>query len=157
MNTVDNNLTNPDASGAGWTSYTPQYATNATNQSGGTVNAVGGISQNGILLVNNTTPTIASGFGTGSYIGGANGTASFFVEVGGGGTASTGIVSMPPGGSYWNCSVIPENPSTWPANTITTSHHTTSTTITLSNYLVSTGAPTPWASLAVLTLNCINL
>lgn len=31
VNTVDNNLTNPDASGAGWTSYTPQYATNATN------------------------------------------------------------------------------------------------------------------------------
>jgi len=40
VNTVDNNLTNPDASGAGWTSYTPQYATNATNVTGsGTISA----------------------------------------------------------------------------------------------------------------------
>jgi len=33
VNTVDNNLTNPDASGAGWTSYTPVNATTATTAS----------------------------------------------------------------------------------------------------------------------------
>lgn len=40
VSTVDNNLTDPDSGGAGWTSYTPTQATNATNLTGsGTISA----------------------------------------------------------------------------------------------------------------------
>ena len=57
VNNVDNNTTNPDASGAGWTSYTPQYATNLTGS--GTISSTttggGGLS---VAMANTLTSTI---------------------------------------------------------------------------------------------------
>lgn len=64
VNNVDNNTTNPDTSGAGWTSYTPQYATTATtannlNRPGWIFDFGGSTCPSGSLTVGTTAATVS--------------------------------------------------------------------------------------------------
>jgi hypothetical protein len=57
----------------------------------------------GHVLLSSTAPTIASGFGTNPSISNNNGTASFTVNVGTGGSAATGVITLPTATTGWNC------------------------------------------------------
>lgn len=132
-------------------------ATTATNQSGGSVSATliansGGYTQNGKLLLSSIAPTIASGFGTTPSIVNSNGTASFAVNVGTGGTASSGVVTLPSATTNWNCAVIN---SLSGAGTLTQQSAHSSTSVTLTNYTISTDVAVAWTASYVIELNCV--
>jgi hypothetical protein len=130
---------------------TSTLATTATNQSGGTVNAVGGISRNSALIISDTAPTIAGGFGTSPSIIGSNGSLTFTINIGTGGTASDGSITMPAAPNGWNCIVACR---TTQADGQTKVINATTTSITLFNYTVSTANPKAWASGQVLHVIC---
>jgi hypothetical protein len=78
-----------------------------------------------------TPPTISSGFGTSPLIVDANGTASFVIQIGTGGTASTGTLTMPPTPYGWQCDASDvTTKSTSVAHTVETSYTTNSVTFT---------------------------
>lgn len=56
-------------------------------------------------LASNTPPTISSGFGTGPSVTASNGTWTFRINVGTGGTASSGVIGLPAATTGWNCQV----------------------------------------------------
>jgi hypothetical protein len=55
------------------------------------------------LLISPTAPTVSSGFGTSPSIATNNGTAAFTVNVGTGGTATSGVIGLPTATNGWNC------------------------------------------------------
>lgn len=107
------------------------------------------------LLVSTTAPTISSGFGTSPTIASNNGTATFRVNVGTGGIASSGVVGLPTAANGWNCNVDAFNPSATQLLSRTVLTATTSTTATVQNELISTGAATAWPASQVLILICV--
>jgi hypothetical protein len=105
-------------------------------------------------LFNANTPSVASGFGTGGAVApNNNGTATFRIIIGTGGTASGGIVTMPQVTNGWSCQ----------ATDITTNSVTvfatkqlgpgTPTSVTLGN-LNTSGAAAAWVAGDVLVVNC---
>lgn len=94
----------------------------------------------------NTAPTIASGFGTGSSIpAGANGTAAFTINVGTGGTATTGVLTMPAATTGWIVScqdVTTTNGTVFMTKQIGLG---TTTSVTIGNF-TDTGTAGAWAS-----------
>lgn len=105
-----------------------------------------------VMLFSSTAPTIASGFGTTPSIVNSNGTASFAVNVGTGGTASSGILTLPAATTNWNCAVIN---SLSGAGTLTQQSAHTSTSVTLTNYTISTDVAVAWTASYVIELNCV--
>ena len=106
----------------------------------------------GVKLLNSATaPTIASGFGTSPSIVNSNGTASFSVNVGTGGTASSGVITMPAASTNWNCSVV--NPLSG-AGAFTQQSAHSSTSVTLTNYTIATDVALAWTASYVIELNC---
>jgi hypothetical protein len=97
-------------------------------------------------------PTIASGFGTGSSVVHNNGSAGFTVNVGTGGTASSGVVNMPTASTGWACTVAPNGAPQ--AAAVTYSAPTSATSITLTNYTLTTGIALAWSASAVLQVTC---
>ena len=95
-------------------------------------------------------PVIASGFGTSPSI--VTGTSNAFsINVGTGGTANSGVITMPTSSNGWTCSAINSiNPSS--SNTIAVP--TSSSSITLQNYGRTTGTLTAWAASDVITVSC---
>ena len=95
-------------------------------------------------------PAVASGFGTGATV--VTGTTdAFTINVGTGGTANTGIITMPASVNGWTCAAINSiNPST--SNTIAVP--TSATSITLQNYSRTAGTLTAWAASDVITVSC---
>lgn len=55
------------------------------------------------LAIQNTAPTISSGFGTSPSIASSNGTAAFTVNVGTGGVATSGVIGLPTATNGWVC------------------------------------------------------
>lgn len=106
----------------------------------------------GSLAISSTSPTIASGFGTSPTIVNSNGTASFAVNVGTGGTASSGVITLPAATTNWNCAVV--NPLSG-AGTLTQQSAHTATSVTLTNYTISTDAAVAWTASYVIELNCM--
>lgn len=107
------------------------------------------------LLISVTAPTISSGFGTSPSVPSNNGTAAFTVNVGTGGAASSGVIALPAAATGWVCVV--ENITAQAANranerTVQTASSTTS--VTVQNQLVSTGAAQAWAASDILRLIC---
>lgn len=99
------------------------------------------------LLWSNTAPTISSGFGTSPSVTVNNGTAAFVVNVGTGGTASSGVIGLPTAANGWNCWVT--NITSNAANragqwTVQTASSTT--TCTVQHQTISTGAALAWAA-----------
>lgn len=111
-----------------------------------------GISNGVKLTIAKATPTIASGFGTGASIVSANGTAAFLINVGTG-AIGAGVITMPAASNGWVCSIGNNFAS---ANAITQVDSSTTTSVTISNYLVSTGVNTAWTSGRVLQVKCMG-
>jgi hypothetical protein len=99
-----------------------------------------------------TAPTIASGFGTTPSIAASNGTAAFTVNVGTGGTASAGVLTMPTSSTGWACTVTPNG--TPQAASVTYSAPTSASSVTLTNYTLTTGLALAWPTGYILQVQC---
>ena len=105
----------------------------------------------GNLIISSTAPTIASGFGTSPSIV-ANNTAAFQVIVGSGGTASSGVITMPAAPNGWACSA---NDVTSPPSINEIKPTPVSTTsITLNNTNMTSGAPLAFVPGAKINFQC---
>ena len=105
------------------------------------------------LTFSETAPTVSSGFGTTPVITGT--TTSFRVNVGTGGTATGGVLTMPTAATGWNCKV--DNLTGQAANradqrSVQTAGATT--TVTVQNQTISTGAALAWSASDILSLVC---
>lgn len=109
---------------------------------------------NSKLIMSATAPTISSGFGTSPSIT-ANGTLTFRLNVGTGGTASSGVIGLPTASTGWNVTCVVFNPTA--TNLLHTTSQTASTTssATITNYLTSTGAATAWPASTVLIVTAV--
>jgi len=88
----------------------------------------------GHLIFSTTTPTVSSGFGTSPSINQYNGTAGFQIIIGTGGTASTGVVTLPTAADGWACDAADvTTQSTSVFYTKETAYTTTSVTLTQYN------------------------
>ena len=105
----------------------------------------------GALAFSSATPTISSGFGTTPSV--TTGTArAFRVNVGTGGTASTGVVAMNATAvTGWACNV---DDITTPATEATRQTNTSTTTVTVVNYDRTTGIEAAWTASDILQFNC---
>jgi hypothetical protein len=100
--------------------------------------------------------TIASGFGTSPSLVTSNGTAAFALTIGAGGTASSGVISLPPAPNGWKLGV--ENVTATHANRAdqrTVQWASTTTSATLQNQTVSTGAALAWNAADVLLISAL--
>jgi hypothetical protein len=104
------------------------------------------------IIQNTVAPTISSGFGSTPAIPNGTSSASFEVNVGTGGVASSGIVAFATGAPHgWACTAVDKtNPAT--ANTVATP--ASATTITLTNYSRTTGLAAPWAASDIIVTSC---
>jgi hypothetical protein len=103
-----------------------------------------------------TATTVASGFGTSPSITASNGTAAFSLNVGTGGTATSGAIALPLAPNGWKLSV--ENITATSANrgnqrTVQTA--STTSTATVQNQTISTGAALAWNASDVLLISAL--
>jgi hypothetical protein len=96
----------------------------------------------GVNLINFTAPTISSGFGTSPSILSSNGTASFRVNVGTGGTATSGVIGLPAASNGWNCFATDMT-----TNVVTRMTASTTTTATFT-------AASAWTASDILGVSC---
>ena len=118
------------------------------------IGVTGNLTQDGVLLISSTAPTIASGFGTTPSVTGTR-TAAFTVNVGTGGTATGGVLTMPTATTGWICHV--ENLTAVAANRAdqrTVQTGSTTTSITVQNQTISSGAALAWTASDVLKFTC---
>jgi hypothetical protein len=109
---------------------------------------------NNHIWISDVAPSIASGFGGTPSIVANNGTAAFTVNVGTGGSASSGVITMPTATTGWSCTVFPNGAPQ--AAAVTYSAPTSTTSITLTNYTQSTGVALAWPVSTVLNVNCVG-
>jgi hypothetical protein len=95
------------------------------------------------LKGSNTVPTIASGFGTSPAIGTYDTTFAFVITVGTGGTADTGVITLPAAPNGW---IVTCNNQTVAGTSFTKQTNTTTTSATLSCFATTTGLATPWGA-----------
>lgn len=124
----------------------------ASSVSASTLSSTSDYSLNGKKTLSATAPTIASGFGTGATIPVSNGTAAFQINVGTGGTASSGVLTVPAMTTGLACSVSPT--AAPQAGAVTYAVPTSTTSVTVTNYTLSTGAALAWPASTVLQLVC---
>jgi hypothetical protein len=106
------------------------------------------------LALSSAAPTISSGFGTGPSVT-AGTSASFRLNVGTGGTATQGVIGLPTATTGWNCSV--EDLTATDGNTAdkrTVQLSSSTTTATVENQTISTGAAVAWTASDVLGVQC---
>jgi hypothetical protein len=105
----------------------------------------------GKLVFSSTAPTISSGFGSTPSIASNNGATTFRVNVGTGGSASTGIIALPTASNGWNCQVYDYTTQ----NNVTKQTTVTASTITVTNYSPSTTTvATAWPASDILVFTC---
>ena len=106
------------------------------------------------LIGTTTAPTVSSGFGTSPSIPNGTSSAIFTVNVGTGGTASSGVISFgttaAPHG--WGCDI---NDVTHPGPNATRVSASTTTTVTFTNYSQTTGLAVAWSASDVLVAKCL--
>lgn len=109
-----------------------------------------------LLTFSNAVPTISSGFGTAPSV---SGTATAFrLNVGTGGIATGGVIGLPATGTGWNCQIL--NLTALAANRAdqrTVQTASTTTTATVQNQTISTGAALVWTASDILAGSCIGL
>lgn len=105
------------------------------------------------LMASSTGPTIASGFGTTPALFFAGNTAAFEIEVGTGGTATFGVLTMPAAANAWSCAA--SDKTTQSSTVFLTKQVGTasSTAVTLENFNTS-GAAAAWAASDFLIVSC---
>lgn len=123
------------------------FTTGATVQAGLISNQT-----NGRAVFSGVAPTISSGFGGTPSIVAVNGTGAFTVNVGTGGSASSGVIGMPTATTGWSCAVAPNGAPQ--AAAVTYSTPTSTSSITLTNYTLTTGIALGWTASEVLQVSC---
>jgi len=113
--------------------------------------AKGAIAGSAAILSTPTAPTISSGFGTSPSIPSNQGTVSFSINVGTGGTASSGVIGMPTAPAGWDCDV---HDVTSGSTNLTDQTGSTTTSVTFTNFLRSTGAVSAWPASDILEASC---
>ena len=100
----------------------------------------------GTLAFSGTAPTVASGFGTDAAIASGR-TAAFTINVGTGGVASSGVITLPAAPTGWvvECVDITNAATAVPVQTAGTT-----TSATISNFARTTGLLTAWAASDIL-------
>ncbi len=112
-----------------------------------------GWASTGKTVFSDTAPTIASGFGTSPSIVASNGAVAFTVNVGTGGSASAGVITMPAAATGWNCQVADRTAQAAnAADRRTVQTATTTTSITVQNQTISTGAALAWTASDILQI-----
>lgn len=111
-----------------------------------TLNATSAYQVNGVLAVSATAPTV-SGFGTSPSVVNANGTAAFTINIGTGGVASTGTITLPTATTGWWVSCFDV---TTPASFVTNQTGGSTTTATVTNYSRTTGLAIAWTASDIL-------
>lgn len=105
------------------------------------------------LAASATAPTIASGFGTSPSITANNGTAAFQIQVGTGGTATSGTLTMPAAAHGWECDA--QDINTVSATVFQTKQISSATTVAgFANYNTS-GAQAAWGAGDNLLVKCL--
>ena len=153
---LTSNGTAPPTYQSAGSSYNPaSVAITGGTISASTINATTSQSLNGNLIMSATAPTISSGFGTGASVTFSNGTAAFYVAVGTGGTASTGLINMnvvvP---HYWSCAVTIDNDDLGTGDE-TLYSQIGNQYVGFTHITRSTGAATPWIGNDVFFVNCV--
>lgn len=102
----------------------------------------------GLALGNNriigaAAPTISSGFGTSPSIVASNGSVAFEVNVGTGGVATSGVIGLPAATTGWNCQC---SDITTPGANMTRQTASSTSSCTVSNVAMSTGAAAAWTA-----------
>lgn len=101
----------------------------------------------------NVLPVRASGFGTSSAF--AGGTEAFTVNVGTGGVATNGVITMPPAVNGWMARVINLTAAAGHRTDQTTQIASTTTSITVENQVKSSGAAVAWTASDVLHITAV--
>jgi hypothetical protein len=107
-----------------------------------------------VLLMSVTAPTVSSGFGTSPTIPSNNGTAAFTVNVGTGGTASSGVIALPTATTGWNCFTNNITASAGHRADNTRQTASSTTTATIENQTISTGAAVAWTASDIIRVSC---
>lgn len=100
-----------------------------------------------------TAPTISAGFGTSPSIPNNNGTFAFTVNVGTGGTASSGTIGLPTAANGWVCNAIDFTSPTTGGGYYVKQTGGTTTTAVLTGFSTA-GAATAWTASDVLRVSC---
>ena len=124
---------------------------NRVNSAYATVDALA-YQLSGVVTFSGTAPTIASGFGTTPSIAASNGTAAFTVNVGTGGTADTGVITLPAATTGWALSCINLTNS---AIAVTAQTASTTTSATIANYSRTTGLLTAWTASDIISITAV--
>lgn len=143
--------------------FTVSDATDTTSTASGSLRTAGGLAATkaitagtgyrlaSTLMVSSTAPTIASGFCTSPTVPNANGTAAFTVNVGSACAGSTGVITMPTAATGWVCSAYN---ITTPATNVVNQTAGTTTSVTVTNYVRTTGVAGNFTSSDVLRFQC---
>ena len=105
-------------------------------------------------FISATAPTIASGFGTSPSVVASNGTVAFTINVGTGGTAQTGVITMPTAANGWVVHV--ENLSTRSSTVFQTKQTATTTTSVTIGSFDAAGAASAWVASDVLAITAMG-
>lgn len=113
-----------------------------------------GWASTGHLVFSDTAPTIASGFGTSPSVTASNGATVILVNVGTGGSATSGVLTMPAATAGWACHVNDITAAAGHVAYNTRQTASTTTSVTIENQTTSTGAAVAWAASDVVRLIC---
>jgi hypothetical protein len=121
-----------------------------------TLNATGGIQNNGNLLVSQTAPTIASGgctTGSAQSVSASNGSAAFEITLGGATCGSTITLTMPAAPHKWVCDA--HNITTPASNKPDETAAASTTAVVLTNFVRTTGVAGNFTGADKLAVKCL--
>jgi hypothetical protein len=121
-----------------------------------TLNATGGIQNNGGLLVSQTAPTIASGgctTGSAQSVSASNGSAAFEITLGGATCGSTITLTMPAAPHKWVCDA--HNITTPASNKPDETAAASTTSVVLTNFVRTTGVAGNFTGADKLAVKCL--
>lgn len=95
------------------------------------------------IFVSPTAPTISSGFGSSPSVVSSNGSVAFQIDVGTGGTASSGVIGLPTATTGWTCNCAD---ITTPGANITRMTANSTTSCTVTNVKMSDGSSAAWTA-----------
>jgi hypothetical protein len=98
-----------------------------------------------------STPSVSSGFGSSPSVSAGSTTAAFRVNVGTGGSATTGVLALGTAATGWNC--VAQDITT-PASFIVGQTASTTSTASLASYSRTTGLSTAWTASDILAVQC---
>lgn len=124
---------------------------------GTTFNAATAFQVSGVVLASATAPSAPASCGTSPLVTASNGSASFVITGGTGGTATGCTVTMPAATAGWNCSITNiTQTAAHRADRITVQTASTTTSVTWEYQAVSTGAATAFTASDVFRGVCLG-